>query len=222
MVKSFFFKLFFFTNSNKYLYNQLLRHYLKYVQNNVFIELLLINFIPKSQLKNKSFGNFFKNNVFIKQQDLWMDYIQLWRKTQEEYFLDYLFSKNPYHTIQKSNYLNYYLLQFKESLNSGSNGLNNINNLEYSLKYQYNLNLQLLNLFDKVSLLYEKTQYLQQKTMRGILYRWFYEIFYPWYSALSLTLLMWLFFFHEIILSFIDINCYSSIIFIIYLFFFYR
>jgi hypothetical protein len=192
---------FFFNNKQKsqqnIIYNQLLRHYLKLVNNDLILELLVNNFYPKNQYKNKSFGLFYKNKVFTL-SDLWGEYLQLWRRTQEEYYLDHMFTTSPYIKNLNSQILNSYVINFKQSLDySDFNFLNktiNINFLEYSLQYQTKLNIQLLNLFDRISFMYEHTQYTHQKTARGVLLRWLSEILYPWYSSIILTLTMWFFF----------------------------
>jgi len=194
-------KKFFFNNKQKsqqnVIYNQLLRHYLKLVNNDLILELLVNNFYPKSQYKNKYFGLFYKNKVFTR-SDLWGDYLQLWRRTQEEYYLDHMFTTSPYIKNLNSQILNFYITNFKQSLDYPDyNFLNktiNINFLEYSLQYQTKLNIQLLNLFDRVSFMYEHTQYTYQKTARGVLLRWSSEIIYPWFSSIILTLTMWFFF----------------------------
>lgn len=184
--------------------------------NEFIIENLLPkNWLLLKQQNQNNISDILLNNANLLNVDLWSNYVMLWRYEEQQRLLDNLFKKSRYFKnfdiINKSQKTQF--LQKKKFLNSdlslwyqlgySIDYLNTVNLslplktfliqnrstilLEDSIEYQHKLNIHLVGILDYLSSLYEKDVFIQSKTLRGVFFRYFREIIYPWFSAIILT-----------------------------------
>jgi hypothetical protein len=223
--------LFFSRFRVNFLQTKLLRFYLERTKNPLFVEFIFNQILIKQksnvsllQKKNLTSQNIidqyhFKNDIQVLQTDLWSQYLLLWRQEEDQRFLDKIFQKKV-SMIEPLSYLKdykKYILTNKYEQEYFSNVKNTLL-LEEQFEYQRNLNFYFLGIFDEISLMYQKNLYIQQKTLRGIFIRFYYETIFPYFSSILFTFFMWLMYLFLII----EIFCGSiAIINYIYIYIYY-
>jgi hypothetical protein len=186
----------------------LLRHLLKNTKNSYFNEFFLSNFINSDTynwlLTNKKSTNNFLYNSKI--STLWNNFCLFQQYNEEQLLLDKIFSTSKYSQffsklqnseIKSLNELSILTIVTNKILNSKTNYSDFFRMsflLEDSLFYQNQLNNQLLFLLDNSINNHMHKIYIQQKTIRGIGLRFFFETIYTWVILIIFNIQVFFFF----------------------------